>query len=97
MKKNLVFFFLVFTIVTLLLSQGCTAHRPISNKKYPPIDTAQIELYFAKIPNRDFEELAFVFSDDFKGLKIEAGKLGANAVVLIRYNKGYDGIAIRWK
>lgn len=95
MKKNNFIFLL---ILALLLTQGCIS-RFVTDKKYTPTDPDKVELYFTKTPNRDYDEIAFVFEGNgsFKDLKNEAAKLGANAVLQIRLFHGYNGMAVRWK
>jgi len=98
MKKT-ASFYLIF--MALLMSQSCgdfVLKTQISDKKFEPTDPMKLELYYTKIPNREYEEIAFVFTYSYNKIKIDAAKIGANAVLQILVERGgYSGIAVRWK
>lgn len=68
-----------------------------TNKLTEPTNPDKIELYYTKIPPKEYDEIAYVFASNYTDLKKTAAKIGANAILQIRFNKGYDGIAVRWK
>ena len=101
MKKSK---FVFLCIVLMSLVQSCNAaFIKISDKSYEATDASRVELYFSKMPNRDYEEIGFVHLDiannstDFDKLRKAAAKIGANAIIQIRGNPGINGIAVRWK
>lgn len=69
----------------------------ISDKKFERTDPDKIELYYTKIPLRDYDEIAFTYGNSYTDLKREAAKLGANAILQVRVMRGYHGIAVHWK
>lgn len=96
--KKYISFCLIF--ITLLLIHSCAdliLKTQISDKKFERTDPDKIELYYTKMPVRDYEEIAFATGNSYKDLKREAAKLGANAVLQIRVDRGYKGIAVHWK
>ena len=99
MKNNSIV--ITFCLVIVLLLQGCTRFAKIIDKKYEPTDPNKIELFFSKLPDRDYEEIAIVNTatgvTDLNVIKRSAAKLGANAVIQIRFDQHVNGIAIRWK
>ena len=97
MKKT-ASFYLIF--MALLMSQSCgdfVLKTQISDKKFEPTDPMKLELYYTKIPNREYEEIAFAYGNSYKDLRREAAKLGANAILQVRVDRGYKGIAVHWK
>ncbi len=99
MKNNAIF--ITFCLVIVLLLQGCTRLVKIIDTKYEPTDPNKIELFFSKQPDRHYEEIAVINSAvgvlDLNGIKRSAAKLGANAVIQIRFDHHVNGIAVRWK
>jgi len=49
------------------------------------------------MPNREYEEIAFAYGNSYKDLRREAAKLGANAILQVRVDRCYKGIAVHWK
>gem|GEM_PF-814590 len=99
MKKTISSFLFISSII---LYQSCTAKILISDKKYAPTDPEKIELYYSKLPQREYDEIAIVYpangySQSITELKKTAAKIGANAILQIRFQRGYSGIAVRWK
>lgn len=99
MKKTISSFLFIYSII---FYQSCTAKILISDKNYAPTDPEKIELYYSKMPQREFEEIAIVYpsngySQSIKELKKTAAKIGANAILQIRFQRGYSSIAVRWK
>jgi len=97
MRKNSVPFLI---IIAILIIQSCRVVK-ISNEKYPPAtDPDKIEIFYSKLPNKEYVELAHVstLSRSTNRLKIKSAKIGANAVVEVRLMRdGLYGIAVRWK
>lgn len=86
----------------IFILQGCViTGTTLSDKKYEPTDASKIELYYSKMPNREYDEIAFIYLSNILGrdkdLKIAAAKLGANAIIQIRTERTISGYAIRWK
>ena len=48
-------------ISSIILYQSCTAKILISDKKYAPTDPEKIELYYSKLPQREYDEIAIVY------------------------------------
>ncbi len=89
-------------ISAAILIQSCTAKILLSDKKYAPTDPEKIELYYSKMPQREYDEIAIVYpangnSQSIIEFKKAAAKIGANAILQIRFQRGYSGIAVRWK
>lgn len=99
MKNNSIIIILCLAIIFLL--QSCTRFVKIIDKKQEPTDPNKIELFFSKLPNRDYEEIAILNAaigvTDLNVMKRSAAKLGANAVIQIRFDQHVSGIAVRWK
>ena len=97
MKKSSVSFLI---IISILIATSCRITK-IGNEKYPPATNPdKIEIFYSKLPSRDYEELAHISTafNSTNRLKIKAAKVGANAVVQIRLvHDGLYGIAVRWK
>ena len=106
--KNMKILFLV--IVMMVFVQSCYRYPAFSTDfiktttlSFSAIESSQVELFFSKLPNRDYEEIGLIKLYNGKrianldDLKVTAAKMGANAVIQIRSNPYMNGIAIRWK
>ena len=103
--------FIFLWIVLAFLVQGCVTSlnvntTMITSQTFAPTDRDQVELFFSKLPNREYEEIASVMiysrvdansNRNFEDLRTAAAKMGANAVIQIRANPYINGIAVRWK
>ena len=111
MKKSK---FIFLCIALTLLLQSCVPTLKavphsinITSQRFAPTDPSKVELFFSKLPNREYEEIASVIMytrldlninrDNFDDLKAAAAKIGANAVIQIKTVPYINGIAIRWK
>ncbi|MFD0738726.1 hypothetical protein ACFQZQ_05475 [Lysobacter koreensis] len=93
----------VAVALTLLLA-ACASSHVLTGRARPPIDPAQVRVYFAPPPN-GYEEIAiletasgaFTYGEQNKmdsvigKLRAEAAKLGANGVLFQGTDEGYGG------
>lgn len=93
----------LFAVLALLLA-ACASSHVITGQPRPPIDPAQVRVYFAPPPS-GYEEIAILESasgaftygeqnkmDSVLGkLRAEAAKLGANGVLFQGTDEGYGG------
>lgn len=91
------------SLLTLLLA-ACASSHMLTGRPRPPIDPAQVRVYFAPPPN-GYEEIAilqsssgaFTYGEQNKmnsvigKLRAEAAKLGANGVLFQGTDEGYGG------
>ena len=95
-------------MICMLLIQSCATfllsdNIKITKKTFEPTDPNAIELFFSKLPDRAYEEIALVKLNngyrvaDLDDLRNVSAKIGANAVIQIRSNPFINGIAVRWK
>ncbi|HEY5851570.1 MAG TPA: hypothetical protein VIT62_12500 [Lysobacter sp.] len=92
----------------LVLLAGCqSTSQLVTGTPRPPIDPAQVRVYFTPPPN-GFEEIArletasggFTYGEQNKlndvinNLRIEAAKLGANGVLFVGSENSYGGSSI---
>lgn len=94
---------LLLALLTLVLS-ACASSHVLTGRPRPPIDPAQVRVYFAPPPN-GYEEIAilesasgaFTYGEQNKmnsvigKLRTEAAKLGANGVLFQGTDDGYGG------
>jgi hypothetical protein len=90
----------------LLLLAGCATSHVLTGQPRPPIDPAQVHVYFDPPPG--YQEIArlqtssgaFAFGDQAKlegvlrNLRAEAARLGANGVLVLDTADGYGGTGV---
>jgi hypothetical protein len=90
----------------LLLLAGCATSHVVTGQPRPPIDPAQVQVYFDPPPG--YQEIArletssgaFAFGDQAKlegilrNLRAEAARLGANGVLVLDTAEGYGGTGV---
>ena len=93
----------LLALLTLVLA-ACASSHVLTGRARPPIDPAQVRVYFAPPPN-GYEEIAilesasgaFTYGEQNKmnsvirKLRAEAAKLGANGVLFQGTEEGYGG------
>jgi len=100
----------VLAAATSMLITGCGSTIPVSAHHYPPVSVESVQLLYQE-PARPYEVLALVgregnltpFVADVRGLRIEASRVGADAVIvtgaqntsLFGRNRA-SGKAIKW-
>lgn len=96
---------LLFAAALLLLA-GCATSHVLTGQPRPPIDPAQVQVYFDPPPG--YQEIArletasgaFAFGEQAKlegllrNLRAEAARLGANGVLVLDTADGYGGTGV---
>ncbi|TKR30369.1 hypothetical protein FCE95_09570 [Luteimonas gilva] len=101
-------FLRAFALLALVLgAAACASSHLLTGRPRPPIDPAQVRVYFSA-PSTGYEEIArlqtgsgaFTYGEQNKmnsviaKLRKEAGKLGANGVLLTGTDDGYGGSSV---
>jgi flagellar capping protein FliD len=95
-KRNIVSF--LFCICLFFVAGCATTAVSASSAKfrdaqYAPTDPSKIEVFSVAFPKKEYIGLAVIKSSSEKDLekaKIEAAKLGADAIIIIAWNKAHS-------
>lgn len=93
-------------VAVLLLLAGCATSHVLTGQPRPPIDPAQVQVYFDPPPgHQEIARLhtssgAFAFGEQAKleavlrNLRAQAARLGANGVLVLDTADGYGGTGV---
>jgi len=90
----------------IVLLAGCATSHVLTGQPRPPIDPAQVQVYFdpppgyVEIARLETASGAFAFGEQAKleavlrNLRVEAARLGANGVLVLDTAQGYGGTGV---